>query len=124
MPYLLNVLYCLALVFLSPWLLYRAYTTNRYRRGLWTKLTGRVSLRPPGAGRRVWFHGVSVGEIDVLRGVLAAVRERHPDWECVVSTTTETGYDVARKRFPNLPVFFWPFDFSWAVNKALRNVRP
>src|SRR5262249_49841846 len=70
------------------------------------------------------FHGVSVGEIHLLRQVVAAFRRRHPDWQCAVSTTTDTGFDEARKHFPDLPVFFWPFDFSWAVRRALRPVRP
>ena len=60
----------------------------------------------------------------MLRHVVAAVRARHPDWECVVSTTTETGYDVACKRFADLPIIFWPFDFSWAVRRTIREVRP
>lgn len=126
MPYLLNVLYGSALLLLSPWLFYRAIATRRYRRGLWAKLTGQVSLPPrsPHARHRIWFHGVSVGEIDMLRHVVDAVRARHPDWECVVSTTTETGFDVACKRFADLPVFFWPFDFSWAVRRAIRKVQP
>jgi 3-deoxy-D-manno-octulosonic-acid transferase len=42
----------------------------------------------------------------------------------VISTTTDTGYAEACKHFADLPVFYWPFDFSWAVRRALREVRP
>jgi 3-deoxy-D-manno-octulosonic-acid transferase len=73
---------------------------------------------------RIWFHGVSVGEIHLLRQVVARYRQRHPDHECVISTTTDTGYTEACKHFAGLPVFYWPFDFSWAVRRALRDVRP
>jgi 3-deoxy-D-manno-octulosonic-acid transferase len=123
MPYLLDVAYLLALLVLSPWLLYKAATTGKYRRGLWPKLSGAAFLRP---GRRpcAWFHGVSVGEIHLLRQVIACFRRRHPDWECVVSSTTDTGFEEAVKHFPGLGVFSWPFDFSWAVRRALRRVRP
>ncbi|HEX5270310.1 MAG TPA: 3-deoxy-D-manno-octulosonic acid transferase, partial [Gemmataceae bacterium] len=65
-----------------------------------------------------------VGEVHLLRQVVAAFRRRHPGWQCAVSTTTDTGFDEARKHFPDLPVFCWPFDFSWAVRRALRRVRP
>src|SRR5262245_34388935 len=107
MPLLLDALYLLALVALSPWLLYRALTTNKYRRGLTAKLFGIHSeLRPPNSElRSVWFHGVSVGEIHLLRTVVAAFRRHRPDLPCVVSTTTDTGYDEARRCFPDLPVF-------------------
>ncbi|MCS6851084.1 MAG: 3-deoxy-D-manno-octulosonic acid transferase [Gemmataceae bacterium] len=123
MPYVLNLAYALALVVLSPWLLYRILTTSKYRRGLLTKLTGAVCRRA-GTARCVWFHGVSLGEIHLLRPLVAGFRLRHPDWQCVVSTTTETGYTEARKLFSDLPVFWWPLDFSWAVRRALRRVRP
>src|SRR5262249_47078656 len=103
MPYLLNAVYLLMLLLLSPWLLYKALTTGKYRRGLWPKLSGSAWLRS-GPAPGVWFHGVSVGEIHLLRQVVDRFRQRHPDWECVLSTTTDTGCDEARKRFAGLPV--------------------
>jgi 3-deoxy-D-manno-octulosonic-acid transferase len=122
MPYLLDLLYLLVLLVLSPWLIYKALTTGKYRRGLWSKFLG-PSARP--SSRPVcWFHGVSVGEVHLLRQVVAAFRRRHPDWDCVVSTTTDTGHDEARKHFADLQVIYWPFDFSWAVQRVLRRVRP
>jgi 3-deoxy-D-manno-octulosonic-acid transferase len=123
MSYLLNIFYLLVLILLSPWLLYKSLTTGKYRRGLWRKLTGEAFKRD-GDSPCVWFHGVSVGEIHLLRQLVAGFRRRHPNWTCVVSTTTDTGFDEARKRFPDMPVFFWPLDFSWAVHRAIRRVRP
>ncbi|MCI0739132.1 MAG: 3-deoxy-D-manno-octulosonic acid transferase, partial [Gemmataceae bacterium] len=120
MPYLLNLVYLLVLIFASPWLVYKALTTGKYCRSLWTKLTGRVPFRSLRADTIVvWFHGVSVGEIHLLRQVIAAYRKRFPHHHCVISTTTDTGYDEACKHFVDLPVFFWPFDFTWAVKTAL-----
>ena len=123
MPYLLNLVYLLALLLLSPYLLYRALTSGKKVRGLWAKLSGRACLRA-GDAPCAWFHGVSVGEVHLLRQVIAVFRQRHPDWQCVLSTTTDTGFEEACKRFPDLAVFFWPFDFTWAVRRALRRVRP
>jgi 3-deoxy-D-manno-octulosonic-acid transferase len=123
MPYLLDAAYLLGLLALAPWLLVKALTTGKYRRGLWPKLTGHAPLCD-GSRPVAWFHGVSVGEIHLLRQVVSAFRRRHPGWECVISTTTDTGLAEARKRFPDLHVFFWPLDFSWAVGRALRRVRP
>jgi 3-deoxy-D-manno-octulosonic-acid transferase len=123
MRYFLDTLYLFALLFLSPWLLYESITTGKYRRGLWCKFTGRAFLRP-GSAPCVWFHGVSVGEIHLLRQLVACFRRRHPEWQCGISTTTDTGYEEASKRFEDLPVFYWPLDFSWAVRRALRRVRP
>jgi 3-deoxy-D-manno-octulosonic-acid transferase len=121
-PWLLNGIYLLALLLLSPWLVWRAIRTGRYRRGLLAKLFGQQPVPPqPGC---VWFHGVSLGEIHLLRTLVPAFRKRHPKRPCVISTTTETGYDEARRTFPDLPVIFFPFDFSWAVRRTLKHLQP
>jgi 3-deoxy-D-manno-octulosonic-acid transferase len=119
---LLNGLYLAAGAALSPWLLYKAATTGKYRRGLWTKLTGDVPTLPPAP--RVWFHAVSVGEVHLLRPLLAEFRKHYPHFDCVISTTTDTGLIEAGKHFSDLTVFWWPLDFSWAVKRAFDRVRP
>ncbi len=126
MPYLMNLLYLLILAVLSPWLCFRAMTTGKYRRGWAARLFGRVAHpRLVADGKPVaWFHGVSVGEIHLLRPLIARFRERFPHWRCVVSTTTATGYAEACKSFPDLAVIDWPFDFTWAVRTALARVKP
>lgn len=123
MPYVINLFYLLLLTFLSPGLLWKMIMGSKYRRGLWQKILG---LAPRRSGDRpcVWFHGVSVGEVLLLRPVIAEFRKRHPHWDCVLSTTTDTAFDEARKRYPDLTVFFWPLDFTWAVRRALQHIQP
>ena len=84
MPLLLDALYLLGLLVLSPWLLFRAFRTGRYRHALRDRLFGleraRRGLAAKQFGARpVWFHGVSVGEIHLLRQVVARFRRRWPD---------------------------------------------
>jgi 3-deoxy-D-manno-octulosonic-acid transferase len=121
MSWLLNALYLVAVILLSPWLAWRAWRTGRYRQGLKDKLLGLGQPLPPGA---VWFHGVSVGEVHLLRQLVGAFRRRHPGRACVVSASTDTGLAEARKAFPDLAAFPFPLDFSWAVRRTLRAVRP
>ncbi len=122
----LNVLYVAAWLVASPWLAWRAFTQRKHRRGWSAKLLGRVEHPLLHGNTRpvAWFHGVSVGEIHLLRAFVARFRQRRPDWLCVVSTTTETGYDEATKHFADLPVIFFPFDFTWAVEAAFNRVQP
>jgi len=122
MPWLLNALYLVALVVLSPYLLYRAVRTGRYLGSLGTRLAGSVPDGVPVGA--VWFHGVSVGEIHLLRTVVAEFRRRNPGTPVVVSATTDTGLAEARKAFADLPVIVFPLDFSWAVRRALAKLRP
>lgn len=72
----------------------------------------------------VWFHAVSVGEVNLIAGLIAAYREANPEHRVVVSTTTDTGYDLARARFSDLPVFFLPLDLSWTVKRTFQTLRP
>jgi 3-deoxy-D-manno-octulosonic-acid transferase len=119
----LDLAYLTALITASPWLAYRAIARGRYRRALVARFFGGAGLTPT-KRPRAWFHGVSVGEVHLLRQVIAAFRARQPEWECVVSSSTDTGVDEARRCFPELPVLVWPLDFSWAVKRALNKVKP
>ena len=42
----------------------------------------------------------------------------------MISTTTRTGFALARKKYAGYQVFYCPLDFSWAVRQALRRIRP
>lgn len=123
MPYLLNAVYLLLLAALSPWILWTALRKGKYREGFAAKLWGQVPARE-GDRRCVWFHAVSVGEVNLIQTLVAELARRRPDWECVVSTTTKTGYELAKKRYPRLTVFYCPLDFSWATRRATRRARP
>ncbi|MGH7140549.1 MAG: 3-deoxy-D-manno-octulosonic acid transferase [Pirellulales bacterium] len=123
MRYLLNLLYITLIASASPLLLYRAIAHGKYRRGWREKLLGLVPRRPDDAPC-VWFHAVSVGEVNLLAPLLAEIARRYPHWQCVVSTTTDTGFATARKKYPALTVFYCPLDFSWAVETAIRRIRP
>ena len=123
MPYLLNVLYVLVIVAASPWLLWSAVRKRKYRTGYREKLFGLVPKRE-GAEPCVWLHAVSVGEVNLLGVILRELAERRPGWKVVVSSTTHTGLELARKKYPEFTTFYCPLDFSWAVRAAVRRVRP
>ncbi len=124
MPLLFNLLYLAALGALFPALAVRAWKTGRYRKLLRDKLVGLDRSPVTGDAPVAWFHGVSVGEVNLLKIVVAGFRKRHPDWQVVVSSTTDTGLAEARKHFGAAAVIPYPFDFSWAVGRTLRMVKP
>lgn len=123
MAWLLNVAYLLLLAVVSPWLMYQSWRTGKYRRGWGQKFLGRAPELAAGTFR-VWFHAVSVGEINLLGPLLAGIKQAQPDWECVISTTTDTGYALAKQKYPEHTLFYCPLDFSWAVRRAIRNIKP
>jgi 3-deoxy-D-manno-octulosonic-acid transferase len=121
--YVYNLAYIVLIALAAPLLLYRSIAHAKYRRGWLQKLLGFVPRRV-GNEPCVWFHAVSVGEINLLAPLLAEIARRSPHWRCVVSTTTMTGFTTARKNYPGLTIFYCPLDFSWAVETAMRRLRP
>jgi 3-deoxy-D-manno-octulosonic-acid transferase len=123
MGYLLNLAYLLLLAAAFPWLIYQRLRHGKYREGWPAKFYGRVPQRP-GKARCLWLHAVSVGEVNLLAPILERWERLHPDWEIVISTTTQAGYHLALKRFAPRLVCYCPLDFTWAVRRAMRKLRP
>ena len=123
MPFVLNAIYAVLLLVCSPYLVYRAARSGKYRDGWSEKFLGDAPLRI-GEGRCIWFHAVSVGEVLLLKPVLKEISRRRPGWELVLSTTTRTGLGVARRTYPDLVTFYAPLDFSWATRRAVSRIRP
>jgi len=127
---LLNAFYLVAFVALLPWVAWRKLSGGRPVAAPWTRFTGDIPPLPRcSAGvSRIWLHGVSVGEVQLL-SVLAAEIRRQADAagrsvDCVISRSAAPGLDVAAKRFGPDQTFPCPLDFTWAVNRVLDRVRP
>ena len=121
--WVLNLAYAALLVAISPVIAYRVFVHGKYRSGWSEKLWGRAPRRES-SGPCVWLHAVSVGEVLLLRTIISELQSQRPDVEVWISCTTHTGHAVAREKYPDCTVFYYPLDFTWAVRNALRRVRP
>ena len=125
MPWLRNLVYLLLIVLLLPKLIYSAVRHGKYRQGFSEKFLGFVPRIHVDANKRcIWFHAVSVGEVNLLQTLIQEIEQRDPQCQCVISTTTRTGYELARKKYAPRTVFYCPLDFSWAIKTALRRIQP
>ncbi|MGA0041002.1 MAG: glycosyltransferase N-terminal domain-containing protein, partial [Pirellulales bacterium] len=98
---MLDLLYILLVILALPWVIWRRMAGRRPVAAVWQRLTGAVSLPPTPAGhRRIWLHGVSVGEVALLASLAARLRHvaeaEGEHVECVLSSSTTTGLEVAR----------------------------
>ena len=124
---MLNLVYLFVLFLASPFLLYRAIRFKKYRDGWGQKFLGLVRVAPLSdeKKKRIWFHAVSVGEVNLLKPIIATIERERPEWDCVVSSTSKTGYELAQKLFADrFSVCYCPLDFTWAVNRALKRIKP
>jgi 3-deoxy-D-manno-octulosonic-acid transferase len=129
--FLYSLMLALGMLVSAPYWLYQILRHGKYRRGF-SERTGNVPARlksspdGPGSGdkRVIWIHAVSVGEVLAVSGLIDQMRLFFPRHRVVVSTTTDTGQDLARKRFGEENVFYFPMDFAFAIRSYLQVLDP
>jgi len=119
---LLDLGYATVGLLASPVLLFKMASDRRYRHRLGERFGG--APRRDGEKKCIWLHCASVGEVNVAKPLVRELKKRHPEIELNVSTTTMAGRENAEKTWPGARVHYWPFDFGFAVRRAIRRVRP
>lgn len=127
--------YTLLLRLLSPALLLLTAWQSA-RRGGWRYLRERLGLHrttvPPGA---LWVHAASVGEVNTVAPLIAALREREPARAVLLTTVTPTGAQAVVRHFgarspaDAVPISgvvhaYLPLDWPGAVRRFLTRTRP
>ncbi len=118
-----TLLLAAALLVSLPYWLLQAALHGKYRKGLGERL-GMVPERLGGEKPSIWVHAVSVGETLAVVGLVEKLRRRFPQFHVVISTTTDTGQALARSRFGEGNVFYFPLDFAFCIRPYLRKLRP
>ena len=135
----------LAMLLSLPYWLYQMLRHGKYRTGLAQRL-GRVpqgliessasqaepkssaavpaAVSGPRPARVIWVHAVSLGEVLAVGGLVEQMRRDFPHHRVLVSTTTDTGQSLARKRFGDANVFYFPMDFAFAIRPYLNALQP
>ena len=107
-----TLLWSIALPLAFPYLLLKGKGL-RERLGFW----GRYPSFSP-----LWAHAASMGEVRAASAVVAWLRRMRPDLPVLFTTTSQTGRDLARRRWGCAHLA--PLDHPLLVRKVLRNVRP
>ena len=83
MRWVANLVYFVAGLIYLPFALYNAAFVGKNRSG-WGQRFGRIPARPSDR-TRVWVHAVSLGEVNATPSLVAALKERLPGAEFVVT---------------------------------------
>ncbi len=127
MRFVYNVLFTVFFLFSLPYYVFRLVRRGNWRRGFWQRFGGyEEALREQLAGENVvWFHAVSVGEVNLCALLVQSLGDRLHGWKVVVSTTTTTGMGELERKLPGSVVkVYYPIDFAPSVNRALRVINP
>lgn len=119
-----SALLAVGLLLATPFWLLEMMRHGKYRKGLLQRL-GKVppSLRNPGAPS-IWIHAVSVGEVLAVSELVRHLRAEFPRHRILISTTTDTGQELARRRFGTENVFYFPLDFALLMRRYFTAIRP
>ena len=89
----------------------------------WSERLGHAPFRSEKG--TIWVHAVSVGEVQAAIPLIEQLRERHPDREILVTTTTPTGSQQLRDQLgDSVRHCYAPYDFPFAVSRFLHAARP
>jgi 3-deoxy-D-manno-octulosonic-acid transferase len=121
-----NVIFVTFFVLTGPFFLWRLWRRGKLlprfeqRFGFYAKDV-RARLRAD-----LWIHAVSVGEVMIALVLIRRLREKRPGLRVVVSTTTGTGFSVAKAQLEDdkTIVIYNPIDFLWSVVSAFNAIRP
>jgi 3-deoxy-D-manno-octulosonic-acid transferase len=114
----------LAAVLTSPYWIFKAFTTKKYR-GSFRQRLGFPLPQCSTPQKPLWIHAVSVGEVLAAKSIVSAFQTSRPDLPLVISTVTLTGQATAQKEFRAAAgIFYFPFDFGFSVDRFLAHLNP
>jgi len=124
MPSGRDILYGAGALATCPFWGWRMARTGKWRTD-WPGRFGRATLPAATPGEKtILLHAVSVGEVNAVQHIAAALAAR-PGLRPVVSSTTDTGFQRAQALLgEKLPVVRYPLDFSFAVERFLDALAP
>ncbi len=126
MLWLYRMLFFPALLISAPHYLLRMKKRGGYRRHFRQRLGTVSGLSPKHPDvRRVWIQAVSVGEMLAIAPILEAFR-RDRRTEFYLTTTTSTGYKLARERYQEstIGIGYFPIDWFPFSSRAWTQVDP
>jgi len=126
MLWLYRLLFPPVLLAMSPFYLRRMLRRGGYRENFCHRFGAFTALPPKRPGvRRVWLQAVSVGEVLAVGPMIEALA-REPGVEVFLTTTTSTGYALAREKHGAqvLGVGYFPLDFLAFSARAWRHIGP
>ncbi len=124
---LYNIVFSFGFVLAAPF-----YLLKMWRRGDWLqgfsqrfgKYESRLKQRLTNR-HTLWFHAVSVGEVNLCTQLIHAIEPRVPNLKLIVSTTTSTGMGELKKKLPShIERIYYPIDRRKYINRAMAVINP
>lgn len=103
-----------------------AVLQRKTRPGFWARLGFYRQTWPNlRQGPVIWVHGASAGDMLALLPTCRALRQLDPRIQLIATSFTNSGHTIAKQQHDLFAaITYLPWDISWAVQRALRQIKP
>lgn len=125
LAFLYNFLLHSLLIVYLPFLLHAFFIRKKYRHSLAYRF-GIKRVKIDSLGKDcIWIHAVSMGETKAVAPIVERLKKEYPSYYLVVSSTTETGHEEAKKSIPYADKHIYlPIDSYFLVHPLVKQVKP
>jgi len=116
--------YQIFLFLVSPllaWLTIKHYLNHKDIRFLWQRF---FALQLPDSNNAIWFHCASVGEVMTALPLLNLYKDKYPQQEFLISTTTITSAKICKNKLPFVKHCYLPLDYRNNIKRFLSKTKP
>lgn len=111
-------------IILSPIAAVAFLIKPKLRAGFWQKIG--FYKKSSSTSQCIWFHAVSVGEVNAIEGLVKKLKKFCPAERIVISTVTATGQAVAKMKLGNIAdeIRYFPYEFCFSIKSAVSAINP
>ena len=124
-----NFIFIVLFILFLPKSLFRMSKRGGYKKNILQRIGIFNKDLKKSNNKKVWIHGVSVGEIRIALAFINQIRDKNSEINFLISTTTSTAYKIAEKKkskrdiliyFPiDLPIFIMKVISTFNVKKII-----
>ena len=97
--------------------------------GYWHRWSERFGFVPESVRQcgpfDLWIHAVSVGEARAAAPLIRLVKQNHPEYKVLVTTTTPTGSAMVKMMLSDsVEHCYFPYDLRWAMRRFVSSIQP
>ncbi len=117
-------LYKLMMHLLLPFVFIRLLWRSRHNAAYRKRWKERLGFCQSPQKSVIWVHAVSVGEAEAAAPLIHTLQLQYPDIPILITSTTPTGSERVRRKYPFALHSYLPLDVPFAVKRFLRNWQP
>lgn len=116
--------YQIFLFLVSPvlaWLTIKHYLSHKDTVFLWQRF---FAHQLPDSNNAIWFHCASVGEVMTALPLINLYKNKYPQQEFLISTTTITSAKICKSKLPFVKHCYLPLDYRSNIKRFLSKTNP